>query len=496
MAKKHSKKKRKKKEKRVTSQKQNYTDLQPLVRIIVVTLAGVLFYLSLFRAIILKPDITLPLVCGLFIGISLKNWKESLITGILVAFISSVLIDTKTLNAMNLPQSLDLFFLSQLIRITLAAFIGSFLLQSVRREYLVFILLALILLNFGLIAQQGSSRVAAIASTEPPAEAYSFDGIFFEKVYYLVKRGMSFYKAYDEGFRQDARFDTPPAAVSGWRMPTLFWLWSPLPNGRAIVSSFILLSIIAMFCAFFAVRRFIDPVLSLLAPTFLSTYLLFGIVSWWHTELEYWALFFALPAITLYLYNQRIAALPFAALASLIREWMIAVLLAGLIDNLFHKRKRESMLWGGTFVLVIAAYALNLYFVVSHLKSVGIKPVLLSGGLFNGGIGFILYTIQFGSSFFVKEVNFLYLLFFTGLFGVLYFAYKERKPFFSCVALLPLIAFLFYGTGKVPGDPPGWADYYNINFMPFLLVAVPFSLAALNEEWWGKSASQDNQRGN
>lgn len=338
------------------------------------------------------------------------------------------------------------------------------------------------MLNFLIIANITSTRILQASAAEPPAEGYGFDGIFFLKMFYLVEQGIDFYEAYDVGFQQDKRFDHPPNIIGGWRMPTTFWVWSAIANsGDQLVIYFILFSLLLMTCSYFIALKFTEPAFALLSSCLIGTYLLFGVSSWWYTELEYWGLFLALPAATLYLYDKRYHALPIVVLAGLMREWVALILIAGLIDNLIKRRWIDSLVWAAASVAVGGLYILNIQNIIEYTRQANLPLALASAGAGQGGIGFILYTLQFGSAFFGGGLNLLYVLFFMGIAGAIVAGFRAKNFYWVAVVLLPLAAYMYYGSGKVPGDPAGWNDYYNINFMPCVLTAVPFLAKPLIE---------------
>jgi hypothetical protein len=452
------------------------------LQLVIVLISSILLYFTLIYATRFLPTILVPLFCGLFIGLLVRKWQESLVIGFASSFLGALLLNPLALSK-NLPLSIEIFLLQQAILTATGGVIIAVATTIIKREYLTYGLLILILLNFATTAWPGTLRMAQITSFEPPAEKYSFDGQLFMKIYYLVEKGTPFYKAWDQAVIEDARADYHQTNVLAYRMPTVFWLWSILfSNGSYIILTFLMLSITSMICAYFIARRFIDSGFALLAPALVGTYLLTGAVSWWQTELEYWSSFVIFPAVLLYLYGRRNEALPLAMLAGLIREWSVVALAAGFLIAAFERQIKEILLWGSGLFFTIAAYLVNASFAIKYLKEAGLEPSLSSGAYAKGGIGFILYTLQFGSHFFAHPHILPYLFFFLGLAGLAYLAFQLRAFYPGLIVLLLLIIFNFYGSGKMPGDPPGWGDYYNINFMPLTLSAIPLILGGLMQK--------------
>ncbi len=441
---------------------------------------GLLLYLSIPATSIWSIAI-LPLCCGIFAWIAVKNVNIGIILGALIACIGSIFLSERVYNLS--PQlSPGLFFIIQLVLGALPSIIIKLIKNKPEPKHIALCLLAILMLNFLVTASTYSTKIAQASAHEPPAEGYAFDGIFFLKMFYLTEKGMNFYKAFDIGYRQDSRTDQPPNLIGGWRMPTTFWLWSAIANrGNQLVYYFIFFTLILMLCSYLIAIKFTEHAYSLLSPCLIATYMLFGVSSWWYTELEYWGLFLALPAATLYLYNKRYLALLLAIVAGLMREWVALILIAGLINSIIKRRWLESISWALACSLIGIAYFVNMHNVIEYAKQANIPLLLKAGGTGQGGINFIFYTLQFGSTYFTNGVNFLYILFFIGIIGTIITTIRTKNFYWLIIIFLPLITYMFYGADRVPGDPPGTNDYYNINFMPYILVAVPFAAKSLVE---------------
>ena len=453
-------------------------------RTVVATIFGVFLYLAVPLASAWSIAV-LPLICGTFAWIAVKDDNLGAVSAASITAIGSVILWPKI--QASLPQlTFGFFLIIQIVLAVAPALTAKIAKVRVNPQIVALSLLVVIMLNFIITANASSAEISQASACEPPAEAYGFDGIFFLKMFYLVDQGVDYYKAYDVAFEQDSRFDRPPSVIGGWRMPTTFWFWSFIADrGDFLVKYFIMFSLVLMLCAYLVAEKFTEPAFAVISACLIGTYMLFGVSSWWYTELEYWGMFLAIPAATLYLYDKRYFALPLAVLAGLMREWVALLLIAGLIDSIVKRRWLESGVWATACAFVGGAYVFNINHIMAYAKQTNLPLSLEGAGAGQGGFGFILYTLQFGASYFAGGLNLVYVLFFVGIIGAILTGARSKNFYWATAILLPLAAFMYYGSGKVPGDPAGWNDYYNINFMPYVLIAVPFAAKPLIDIGFG-----------
>ncbi len=114
------------------------------------------------------------------------------------------------------------------VGVMLGAVAGWGVARVVDRQWVARALLAVLVLIFLVQAMALAKPLAQNISVEMPAEQYSFDPVFFVKVFYLQEAGKAFYPAYGEAFAGDARFDQATPDLAGWRSPTTTTLWSLL----------------------------------------------------------------------------------------------------------------------------------------------------------------------------------------------------------------------------------------------------------------------------
>ena len=123
----------------------------------------------------------------------------------------------------------------------------------------------------------------------------------------------------------------------------------------------------------------------------------------------------------------------------------------------------------------------------SYLTTHGIAPSLGAAGRFgSGGPGFILYTARFCADFFAHPYIVAYSALLLGLLGSAYLVIK-RNYYLPLMLLLPLCAFLVFGSNARPFDPAGLNDYYSAAYMPFAFILASASWRLL--ELAGSSGS-------
>lgn len=455
----------KKKSKTRKRKEEFHFSLLPFIKSIVL---GVLFIGAIGKVMAFYPQISFFLL-GLFISLFFSELFASLGISVVVSFLSVSFLPLEGV----FVSPVELFFLFPLLSL-FGAFLGGILKGSFSRKSLALFLLILISLNFLFQGFVVSKEVAAKASQEPPAEGYAFDPIFFLKVYYLMRGGEGFYSSFDRGFREDARTDEPSTSLAGWRSPVLFWIWSKIfPRGDTIVYAFIFLTLLSLFSSYYLAMRISDEVSALVAPACLATYCLYAIPSWWFLELEFWASFLAIFSAFFFYERKEHLSLGLALLAGSVREWLVSNVLAGVSEKVGRRKWKESLLWILPFLFLIGFYVVNSAIVTRYLRNAGFEPSMgLKGKVGGGGIDFILYTLQFCAQFFLFPSFIPYFVFVLALLGTVYLL-REKNYFITFLFLIPLLAFLFIGSGRGLGDPPGLNDYYNASFMPFVFIIAP-----------------------
>lgn len=341
------------------------------------------------------------------------------------------------------------------------------------KKGLLFILLVLILSNY-LFTALSYNRALSLAATEPPDETYRFDPVMFLKTFYLMEKGLPYYKAYAEGYKRDTAHDGYPEYTQTFRFPTIFYLWKFLcpPSGSFINLLFTFFALTSLLASFFLVWKFSQTPLALVAPVLLAPYLLYGNLTLWFLATEYWALFSGLPFIIFYLYNLPLASLGLAFFSALVREFGIFYLLAGTLASWFKKKKKESFFWIGAVAIFFLTYLFHQK--ASHAFTAG-QPAQSFFAWQAFRLNAFKAIAEYGFVLAPFNQVWAFPLLFLSLAGVaLLKAEKQIKVFLLANLSIPLVTFLVFG--RDPG-----AGYWGVVWMPIVLSTFPLFLLYLDK---------------
>lgn len=449
-----------------------------LRRIAVALLTAFLISAALVRVVPVHPALAF-LFAGLTAGLMTSVLIEALASSVSAALVTLVLLASASQPG---AVGVELVILA-LLAAAVGAVGGWSAARIVDRTLAQRVLAVFVLTIFLVQAVAVAVPLAREAAVEPPSEQYRFDPVFFLKVFYLQEAGRPFYAAYGEAFAADARFDAPTRDLAGWRSPTVSTLWSlAFSDGGQVVWTFVLLALASMAALYWLAEGLSRTAGALVVPAVLTPYYLFALQRFWFTEYEFWAAFVAVLSAVLYRLRRRWPALGLALLAALMREWLISAPLAGALDALRRRELKKAIPWAATALLVVAFYLVNLTLVRRYLTSVGIEPSLgAQGRLGGGGPGFILYTVKFCADLLAHPYVVSYAVFFLGLIGAGLLAARD-EAYLASLLLLPLAAFLVFGSGQGPLGETGWNDYYNAAYWPFAVALTPIALSAIGQD--------------
>lgn len=342
-----------------------------------------------------------------------------------------------------------------------------------KRGSLIFILLSLIILNYLLVGLSYNQTLNDI-SQEPPDEQYRFDPIIFLKAFYLMERGLPYYKAYGEAYKKDSAHDSYPEYTQTYRFPTVFYLWKALcpPDGKWLNFLFTFFALLTLLCSFLIAWKFTPTPWALLAPILLVPYLLYGNLTMWFLATEYWAMFLVVIAVFLYVYNYPWASIVTAFFSALTRELGAFLLLAGLIASWLSGKKKESVIWALALLILVTAY-------LFHLNAA--KP-FTSGKPTQSFFAWQLFRLdafkaitEFGFATVPYNKIWAFPLLLLSLIGIYLMPAKETRSFLIGVTLLP--ALIFLALGRDPG-----AGYWGVVWMPLVLTTAPFFFASIEKK--------------
>jgi hypothetical protein len=229
----------------------------------------------------------------------------------------------------------------------------------------------------------------------PPAGQPLADNEFYQRVLGLMRGGEGYYHAFRRAYRENPRWGTDPYSVAGYRLPTLFWFWRLLPGEpRSLVVALLALCTLALAAAVRLAFARAPCALAAPAAALLAAYFLLPCTTNGLLMMEPWAACVGLVSLACAVESHgrrgrtawTAAAAATALLATLVRETMGFLLLAGLAASLLSPRPERRMrlvLWGaalGAFGLAYAAHALA---VAGAISRAGTLSSYLHGGLEN-----------------------------------------------------------------------------------------------------------------
>ncbi len=263
--------------------------------------------------------------------------------------------------------------------------------------------IAVILANFwfaavqsDVVGYQGRPPATTYLSQVPEAGERLTDNLFYQRVMWMVAGGEPYYEAFRQAYNENPRWHRDPDMVVSYRFPTLFWIWAALPaKPLSIVLGMALMATLAIGAgAWLATLRahlaFAVPVAAVLAGYMLAPTISNGMLS-----MEPWAVPLGIVAVALTtrsLGEPRpiswrtwlMAGVVFAIAATLIRETMGYVILAGLVASLFAEpaeRRVRLLAWSAALLAVVAAFALHVSAIAGAVSHGNDASMWLHGGV-------------------------------------------------------------------------------------------------------------------
>ena len=77
--------------------------------------------------------------------------------------------------------------------------------------------------------------------------------------------------------------------------------------------------------------------------------------------------------------------------------------------------------------------------------------------------------MRFAADWFLHVQWIPYAVLVLGLMGAGIMIARGQR-YLPALLFVPLLFFMIVGSGRVPGDPVGWNDYYSAAFMPFAMI--------------------------
>lgn len=324
---------------------------------------------------------------------------------------------------------------------------------------------------------------ASVIREAPKAGDYVNDDALYRRVFYLMHDGVPYYEAYKRAWLGLKLKPELPSAVSAYRLPTMYWLWSLLPNDAfTIVPLFLGFISIGCVAAAFIAGQIAGVRFAPLAAAALAAYALGSATTVYVTYIDLPAMSVSLVGIALYarasLKQDR--SLVWAAAmvmtgAALTREILAYLLVFALVGSLFvpyWRRPRESLPWLVGLAIFATGYFVHAFEVHNVMRATSTALSYL-----RGNPAFAFDALQrFGNTIQVGGAV-LPVLFALGAVGAVAAAGRVGKQFavFAASAILvPIVAMTRIGNPAI--DMMGnQVNYWGNLVLPLALALWPAS---------------------
>lgn len=167
-------------------------------------------------------------------------------------------------------------------------------------------------------------------------DGYVHDHFLYQEQWRQMKLGHDYYEAAREGFLHDKRgFGTTV------RPPMMFWMWSLLPMPPiTLYIAFTAVAVISLGAIYLLARELTTPERALLAPALLAPQYAYAGASALYLFIEYWVAPLAMVSIIMLMRGSPRRSLWLALLCSLMREFMVFLLLGVSLAVLVRERRR------------------------------------------------------------------------------------------------------------------------------------------------------------
>lgn len=307
------------------------------------------------------------------------------------------------------------------------------------------------------------------------------DEYFYLRVLERVQDGESYYPAYASAVLEHWGEARPLSGVIQVRLPTLFWFWSLLPPaGRSMVIAYLVLATVAVVSVPAFSAPFLRRPLAVPAAAAVASYLLFFATQLTVLFTEPWAAACAVIGVaswavsfqTKYWKMTILSAAFWVTLACVIRELVLFLPIAGVLSSWSSEggqRRFRLGVWFGSLAVFFAAYA-------AHAAAV--RPFLtpndwMSKHLLTGGFRNVVAGMTYGSAAFGGMSSVLLGLGVLGLLGTVVIPRRSLRVFAFWSVVLPLSAFLLFGTDATDIWTDDAVNYWGSVVDPLLLAFTP-----------------------
>jgi hypothetical protein len=319
-----------------------------------------------------------------------------------------------------------------------------------------------------------------LAGNVPDVVAKS-DDAWFLKVYQRMRAGQSYYPAFHDALVQNPRWK--PASALDYRLPTLFWAWSLLPDARGVVFAFLLLAGLGVVCVVPITAASGRAPLAIPACAAVAAYFVYFPVQMPLFSQEAWAVALGLCAFAATALSMRgerwrawlVAAVVAACLGTLVRETLVFVPLAGLVSAALPSEQRRVRLsaWGVGVAAIAAAYFAH-YLATKPLTQWAPGP-----GRFNGGVANVIGAIEYATDMLGGGGALPYLLVALGIVGIALLPDARLRLFALLGAVLLLLSFLVLGNRAWYETSGAAINYWGATVIPLVYAFIPAAFSVV-----------------
>ena len=312
---------------------------------------------------------------------------------------------------------------------------------------------------------------------DTPATIAMSDDAWWYRLLLDVRAGKPYYPALAAALEENPRWE--PASVMDFRMPTLYYLWRLLPDAGAVVPLFLLFATCGILALVPIAKGFVRLPLVIPAAAAVASYFQFFPVQISLFSQEAWAAAIGLLSFAAFAVSLRsgrwkaftIAAVLFAVAATLVRETIAFLPLAGLASAfLFEGAQRgfRATAWGAGVAALGGAY------LVHYLNA---RPYVVPaegfGRLGKGGLSAVASAVTYGTDFLGSTGVLAALLAVAGIVGAVLLRDTALRAFVLGTTGLTLASFLVLGNSawyETTGMP---VNYWGASVMPLVYATVP-----------------------
>ena len=339
----------------------------------------------------------------------------------------------------------------------------------------------------GFVSSGYGSLKATTVRDVPIAGQYVNDDALYRRVFYLMHDGVPYYQAYKQAWLGLKPKPALPTAVTAYRLPTMYWLWSLLPPDAFLIE-IVFLALVSGGCvgAALIAGQLAGARFAPLAAVALAVFAMGSASTVYVTYVDLPSASVALLGVALFVRasvsrDRRFlwAAAGVLTLAALTREILAYLIVLGAASALFAprgERVRGAGPWLtalGVFAIGYAAHAVTVLNVMHATSS--------TLSYFGGSPAFSLDALRRFATVMQGGGLLLPILFALGVFGAAASAKRAGVQFavFAVAALVvPILAMMKLGNPAI--DAAGHqVNYWGNLFVPLALALWPVSAMLL-----------------